>query len=77
MNEFLRFFDEIIHRYPMHMVLSYSKTTDWLLHVWREGTDDNGKNEDVLWEQDCDLDYVLARAQVDLKDWLTRNMGGY
>ena len=76
-SEFLRFFDEITRRYPMRMELTYSRGTDWTINIWRKGTGDDGKDERILLLQDCDLDYVMAKAQVILKDWLSDNVGGY
>jgi len=70
--EFLRFFDEVVNRYPIRFELRYSHITDYTIRVWDDGTD-----EQIIWAQDRDLDYLLAKAQVMLKDWFCDNKGGY
>jgi hypothetical protein len=70
MREFIAFFDMIKDVYPMHMELTYSKTLDWRIHIWRKGTGDGGEDEEVLAVQDCDVGYVIAKAHSKLKEWV-------
>lgn len=77
MEGFLRFFDHIVHRVPMHFELTYSKICDWQLHIWRKGVADDGGDVEVCYIQNCDLEYVFARGQVALKDFLLETEGGY
>lgn len=75
--EFLVFFDAIKESHPMHLEIGYSKIMDWCIHIWRKGTGEDGKDQEVLLVQSNDLEYAFAKAQVMLKDWLIENMGGY
>lgn len=77
MSEFLKFFDDKIHNYPMHLEIYYSKTTDWSIRVYKKGCADNGKDLEILYVQDCDMELAFAKAQVELKEWLIDNEGGY
>ena len=77
MNDFLLFFDEKIHSYPMHLEISYSKICDWTIHVYKKGCGENGTDLEILFVQSCDIEYAFAKAQVILKDFLSENNGGY
>ncbi|WP_156913269.1 hypothetical protein [Acetobacterium malicum] len=73
MSDFLKFFEEKVENYPMHMEIYYSKTMDWCIHIW--------KLLDVRIEiaevQGSDMELVFAKAHVELKEWLLENEGGY
>jgi len=73
MSEFLKFFNEAVNYYPMHMEISYSKTTDWIIHIWKVMDD----NVEIVFAQDNDMELAFAKAQVELKEWLLKNRGGY
>ncbi len=73
MNEFLKFFDEKAHNYPMHLEIYYSKIMDWTIRVWKK----MDKDIEIVNVQDCDVDLAFAKAQVQLKEWLLENEGGY
>lgn len=77
MSDFLKFFAEKVRYYPMHLEVYYSKITDWSIHVWRNGTGDNGEDEEIVFVQGCDAELVFAKAQVELKEWLSEHEGGY
>ena len=77
MHDFLLFFDDVTDRWPMHMELTYSKITDWTIRIWRKGTGDDGRDERISFVQNPDLEYVCAKAHVELAEWLSENMGGY
>ena len=84
MNEFLKFFDEKVRDFPMHMEIYYSKIMDWSIKIWKEGckTDFPGavcEGDDVIivFAQDLDLELCFAQAHVALKSWLRDYMGGY
>lgn len=75
MSDFLNFFAEKVRYYPMHLEVYYSKITDWSIHVWRRNND--GGDEEIVFVQGCDAELVFAKAQVELKEWLSEHEGGY
>lgn len=77
MNEFIKFFDEKSHYYPMHLEIYYSKITDWNIRVYKKGCGENGSDLEILYVQHCDVELAFAKAQVELKEWLFENEGGY
>ena len=77
MNDFIRFFDEQVRSYPMHLEIYYSKITDWSIRIYKKGCADDGGDLKILYVQDGDVDLAFAKAQVQLKEWLLENVGGY
>lgn len=77
MNEFLIFFNSKSSKYPMHLEIYYSKIMDWCIHVYKKGCGDNGDDLNIIRVQDCDMELCFAKAQVELKEWLLKNEGGY
>lgn len=77
MDDFLRFFAKVVKHYPMHFTLEYCKTCDWQLHIWKKGCADDGTDLEICYIQHCDLEYVLAKGQVLLKEFLLEHEGGY
>ena len=71
MIEFLQFVEDLVGRYPLHIEISYSKTTDWIVHIWKVGVCD------ICCIQDCDMELAFAKAHVALKEWLREHIGGY
>ena len=77
MNDFLKFFDKKVETYPMHLEIYYSKICDWSIRVWKKGCGENGKDILIVDVQSCDMELCLAKAQVELKEWLSEHEGGY
>lgn len=77
MQDFLCFFNEKTRVYPMHLEIYYSKTMDWCISVYKKGCGEDGEDLQIVSVQKCDMEYAFARAQVELKDWLLTNEGGY
>ena len=84
MNDFLKFFDEKTHDFPMHLEIGYSKICDWNIRIYKEGCASDYPNaicdgEDVIivYESDCDMELCFAKAHVALKQWLLEFNGGY
>lgn len=77
MSDFLKFFDDKVNNYPMHMNIYYSKIMDWCIHIWKKGCDESGKDIEILSVQDSDMELCFAKAHVALKEWLSQNEGGY
>ena len=68
---------DLAESHIMHLDLSYSKTMDWWLRVYKKGCGKNGRDIVICDIQDCDLSYVLAKGEVMVKEWLTENEGKY
>lgn len=86
MNDFLKFFADLVERFPLHLVISYNKTCDWEILIYKKGCAGDYKYRDcekvdadvlIFHENDCDKEFVFAKAQVALKEWLLEYEGGY
>ena len=77
MNEFLKFFNEKVHDYPMHLEVKYCKICDWTILIYKKGCADDGADLVIVDVQDCDMELCFAKAQVQLKEWLLGHEGGY
>lgn len=36
MQDFLKFFDEKAHDFPMHLAITYSKICDWCINIYKK-----------------------------------------
>lgn len=78
MEEFLRFFDsKVSDGFYMRLEISYSKIADYCIRVWRQGTGPDGKDQELVRAEDCDIELAFARAYIQLKTWLRDHEGGY
>lgn len=85
MNDFLLFVEDLLKRFPMHVEITYNKTCDWKIYIYKKGCaedypgcphDDEG-NAIIVCEQDLDMELCFAKAHVALKEWLCEHNGGY
>ena len=85
MNDFLRFVEDLLKRFPMHVEITYSKICDWQIYIYKKGCaedypdcphDEEG-NAIIVCEQDLDMELCFAKAHVALKEWLCNYEGGY
>ena len=84
MNDFLYFVDLLAHRFPIHLVIYYSKVMDWCIKITKVGcapdypdTPHEGNDAILVNVQDADMELCFAKAHVVLKEWLSENDGGY
>ena len=84
MSDFLRFLDEKLKGFPMHVKIWYSKTCDWVICIYKQGCANDypnsakcGEDAVIVHEQDGDMELCFAKAHVALKEWLLENEGGY
>ena len=84
MSDFLRFLNEILKDFPMHIEISYNKTCDWGIYIYKKRCAQDYPNSEsydedaiVVNVQDGDMELCFARAYVALKEWLSENNGGY
>lgn len=77
MDDFLRFFNEKVQNCPMHLKIYYSKIVDWCITIYKKGCGECSEDLIICHVQDCDMELCFAKAHVGLKEWLSRNEGGY
>ena len=84
MIDFLKFLNEKLRDFPMHVDIGYNKTCDWSIYIYKKGCasdypDSSKRGEDavIVHEQDGDMELCFAKAHVALKEWLLENEGGY
>lgn len=77
MSDFLKFFDEEAHAYPMYLDIYYSKCTDWIIAVYKKGCAEDGTDLKIVYVNDIDMELCFAKAHVQLKEWLVEHEGGY
>lgn len=78
MNEFIKFFNSHVKpNYSMHLVISYCKICDWRIHIFIRKGNDDGSDLTIFDDNHCDAEYLAAKAQIALKDYLSETYGGY
>lgn len=84
MSDFLRFLNETCKNFPLHVEITYNKTCDWMIYIYKQGcakdypnSEKTGDDAIVVLAQSCDMELCFARAHVALKEWLCDNVGGY
>lgn len=76
MIEFLKFYDEKYFEKGWRLEIYHSSIMDWCITVGYKST--HPKSDEIILNiQNNDLEYIFAKAQVLLKDWLIENDGGY
>lgn len=84
MHDFLKFFDDKVSDFPMHLEIGYNKTVDWCIYIYKSGCASNypkseksGDNAIICHVQDSDMELAFAKAHCELKEWLLEYNGGY
>ena len=84
MNDFLKFLDEELKYFPMHVEISYNKTCDWSIYIYKKGcasdypnSEKDGNDAVIVYVQDGDIELCFAKAHVALKEWLLEHEGCY
>lgn len=75
--DFLQWLDQEMHYSAMHIELNYNKISDWVLRIYKKGCALDGGDIVIFDGQNNDLDLLLAKAEVAVKEWLLENEGGY
>ena len=76
MNEFLKFYNEKYFAKGWKLEIYHSSIMGWCITLGYKTT--HPKSGEVIFNiQSNDLEYIFARAQVLLKDWLIENDGRY
>jgi hypothetical protein len=76
MESFLKFYDSIREEYGFCLNISQSNISDWNIKIVYKKTHSR-HGETVLDIQNCDVEYVFAKAQVLLKEYMKDIYGGY
>ena len=85
MAEFLKFVDDLKDRMALHVEITYNKTEDWVIRIFRKGCIDQYNNSPpsiadsviLCRVQDIDMELCFAKAHVELKQFLLDYHGGY
>lgn len=84
MDDFLKLLDKNLHDFPMHVEITYSKTCDQNILIYKKGcasdypnSNNSGNDVIIVDEQDGDMELCFAKAHVALKEWLLEHDGGY
>ena len=84
MDDFLRFIAQKVKTFPMHVDIYYSHVMDWCITVTRRGyarhypeSEHDGDDAVLCRVQDCDIALCFAKAHVEVKEWMSRFLGGY
>lgn len=84
MNDFLKFLDKKLKYFPMHVEISYNKTCDWSIYIYKKGCASDYPNSEkdrndvvIVYVQDGDMELCFAKAHVALKEWLLEYEGCY
>jgi len=76
MYDFLKFYDSISHNKGWALDIYNSSIMDWCITLGYKTTHPKS-NETIFTVQSSDLELVFAMAQIELKNWLLENEGGY
>lgn len=84
MSDFMKFLDEKVRYFPMHVVIAYCKILGWTIYITKQGcakdypnSRRSGDDAVIVNEQDEDMELCFAKAHVALKEWFINNVGGY
>ena len=64
----------------MHLKINYSKMNNWSIYIYWRNCEEKGtdiKIIEIVNVSDCDMELCFAKAQVQFKEWLLENNGGY
>lgn len=69
---------KLILKYPKwHLEISYCSICDWMVDLRKRGYNDDGSDLVVYSGQDVDINLLMCKCEVALKEWLIENNGGY
>lgn len=84
MTDFLRFIQDLTGRFSVHVEITYNKTCDWSIYVYKQNCAEYYPksycrgNDAVLCDvNSCDMELCFAKAQCEVKEWLLEHEGGY
>lgn len=75
MTDLMEVYDRHALRLGLKMELYHSNIIDW--HITIEKRKSLTECELIVDVQHCDYKYVLSKAEVQLKEWLSEHNGGY
>lgn len=76
MSDFLKFYNSIKSNHSFALEIYHSSIMDWCITIGYKVTSIK-HGETIIHVQSCDMELVFAMAQVELKNWLSENEGGY
>lgn len=77
-NGFFNVFESHGYDLGLEFNISYSSITDYYITVGYKSTHPDFKDgAEILTVQSCDFNLALAKAEIEFKEWLSENNGGY
>lgn len=76
MHDFLKFYNKQCQHYGFALKIYHSSIVDWCITIGFKITHPR-HGERIIDIQECDIELAFAKAQVELKEWLLENEGGY
>jgi hypothetical protein len=76
MNEFIKLYDDKSYERGWSLEIYHSSIMDWCITVGYKVTHPK-HGETLIRVQNCDVEFAFAKAQVELKEWLSEHEGGY
>jgi len=75
MTDLFETYDQHAAGLGLRMEIYHSSIVDWRITIEKRKTLTEG--DLIVDVQHCDYKYALAKAEVELKEWLSENNGGY
>lgn len=77
MDDFLKFFDEQVITYPMHLQICYSQIGQWGIKIFKKGANSDGTDLNIFDEWgEPNAEYIFAKAYIALHNHLMEYCGG-
>jgi hypothetical protein len=76
LNDLFEVYNRHAARLGLTMEIYHSSIVDWIIKIEQKETRFR-KGSIIVNIQHSDYQYALAKAQVELKEWLLENDGGY
>ena len=77
MDKFLEFIEDQCKNHGWNFGLYYSSIMDWCITVGHKATSPKANEPAIINVHSCDLQLVFAKAEVEIKKWLSENEDGY
>jgi hypothetical protein len=76
-SDFLKFFNEVAQPYGLLLSVDCNNINEWNVLIQKRIYEKDKDNIGICNIRSYDMELCFAQAQVELKNWLTENMGGY
>ncbi|RBP59302.1 hypothetical protein DES36_11927 [Alkalibaculum bacchi] len=76
MEAFLKFYNEINFKNGFALYIYHSSIVDWCITIGYKASHPK-HGEEIIKIHNSDMELAFAKAQVEFKQWLLENKGGY